>query len=261
MLRITGYSDRFSVRPGEAINFHVHSENEESYQADIVRLIHGDTNPDGPGFKEELIHTSVSEMYPGKNQPIHAGSYILVPHCNLFNVSSFTISAYIYPTTPIVDVEGVNVGSQAILSKWDIKKETGYGIFINDEGELCLRIGHGSGKVEEFSTGKPLFRKIWYKVGASFDANSGNIKVFQRPFVTNTNGGHGMSMLNPIEDTMGMIETSSYLGTPSQNDCPILIAASTYEKRSGRTIFGGHYKDLTEPLEIPIDAEKFNGKM
>ena len=261
MLRITGYSDRFSVRPGETINFHVHSENEESYQADIVRLIHGDTNPDGPGFKEELIHTSVSEMYPGKNQPIHAGSYILVPHCNLFNVSSFTISAYIYPTTPIVDVEGVNVGSQAILSKWDIKKETGYGIFINDEGELCLRIGHGSGKVEEFSTGKPLFRKIWYKVGASFDANSGNIKVFQRPFVTNTNGGHGMSMLNPIEDTMGMIETSSYLGTPSQNDCPILIAASTYEKRSGRTIFGGHYKDLTEPLEIPIHAEKFNGKI
>ena len=48
MLRITGYSDRFSVRPGENINFHVHSENEESYQADIVRLIHGDTNPDGP---------------------------------------------------------------------------------------------------------------------------------------------------------------------------------------------------------------------
>ena len=141
----------------------------------------------------------------------------MVPHCELFNVSSFTIFAYIYPTTPVVDVEGVNVGSQAIISKLDVQRETGYGIFINDEGELCLRIGHGSGKVEEFSTGKPLFRKIWYKVGASFDANSGKIMVFQRPFVTNTNGGHGMSMLNPMEDTMGIIAVSyTHLTLPTK---------------------------------------------
>ena len=53
MLRITGYSDRLSVRPGEDITFYVHSEDEESYRVDIVRLIHGDTSPEGPGFKEE----------------------------------------------------------------------------------------------------------------------------------------------------------------------------------------------------------------
>ena len=52
MLRITGYSDRLSVRPGEDITFYVHSELEESYRANIVRLLHGDTSPAGPGFKE-----------------------------------------------------------------------------------------------------------------------------------------------------------------------------------------------------------------
>ena len=31
MLRITGYSDRLSVRPGEAITFYVHSEENEAY--------------------------------------------------------------------------------------------------------------------------------------------------------------------------------------------------------------------------------------
>ena len=52
-LGITGYSDRISVQPGQTIQFYVHSERSESYRADIVRLIHGDTNPDGPGYKEE----------------------------------------------------------------------------------------------------------------------------------------------------------------------------------------------------------------
>ena len=91
MLRITGYSDKYSVHPGEKVKFYINAEENENYEVQIVRLIHGDTNPDGPGYKEELIHTPVSEMYPGKNQPIHAGSYVLVPHCELFNVSSFTI--------------------------------------------------------------------------------------------------------------------------------------------------------------------------
>ncbi|SVD76547.1 uncharacterized protein METZ01_LOCUS429401, partial [marine metagenome] len=33
MLRIAGYSDRFSVRPGEEIKFYVNSEFNEDYQA------------------------------------------------------------------------------------------------------------------------------------------------------------------------------------------------------------------------------------
>jgi len=45
MLRITGYSDVYSLHPGDTVKFYVNSEKGEGYQADIVRLIHGDTNP------------------------------------------------------------------------------------------------------------------------------------------------------------------------------------------------------------------------
>ncbi|EGH00116.1 Large subunit of N2CN-dimethylformamidase [gamma proteobacterium IMCC2047] len=263
MLRITGYSDKFSVRPGEDIGFHVHSEYEESYQADIVRLIHGDTNPEGPGYKEELIHTSVSDMYPGKHQAMHIGGYIMVPHDERFNLNSFTMCAFIYPTTPVVDKDGIPVGVQSILSKWDAEQETGYGMFINEQGELCLKIGHGPGKVEEFSTGKPLFRKMWYKVAVSFDAATGQVKVFQRPYVTNTNNGHCMSMLHPVDDTQGEIEASSYMGGPAQNDCPFLMAASTEKAKSGRFIggIGSIHRELDEPWEIPVHTLKYNGKI
>ena len=95
MLRITGYSDQCSVEPGDEITFYVHSEFGEPYQSDIVRLINGDTNPEGPGFKEKVFRTSVNGKYKGANQPLMAGSYILGPQSELFDLESLTMCAYI----------------------------------------------------------------------------------------------------------------------------------------------------------------------
>jgi len=227
MLRITGYTDCCSVRPGDEISFHVHSEFNESYQVDIVRLIHGDTNPEGPGLKERVVRTSVNGRYQGHHQPVHAGSYILVPNDPRFDLESFTLCAYVYPTTPVVDCENVPVGMQAIISKWDAKTNTGYGLFINEKGALTLRIGRGRGKTADFSTKKPLFRKVWYQIGASYDAASGEVRIWQTPHITITNGGHGLSMLHPVEDTAGSARYRASLGPPRSTSAPFLIAASS----------------------------------
>lgn len=253
-LGITGYSDRFSVRPGETIRFYVHSENEEPYQADVVRLIHGDTNPEGPGYKEGIIETPVSGEYPGRHQAIHAGSYIFVPRSEHFNVGSFTLLALIYPTTPTKGVQG-------ILTKWSGSDEAGYGLFIDEQGGLSLWIGRGSGAVERFSSGKPLFRKIWYLAAASFDATTGRVHLCQEPIVTSTNCGHGMSLVHPIQDTSARVETQGSPGAPRANESPFLIAASTRRARSGRHICGGHFKHVTTPLELPEHEAKYNGRI
>lgn len=261
LLRVTGYTDKCSVRPGDEITFHVHSELGEPYHADIVRLIHGDTNPAGPGFKEKLVRSATNKRYKGLHQPVHAGSYVMVPHDARLDLESFTLCAYIYPTTPVVDTEGVAVGEQAILSKWNATTGTGYGLFINASGELALRIGRGRGSVEEYSTRKPLFRKVWYKVAASFDAASGDIRVWQTPFVTQTNGGHGLSVLHPLEDTAGSVRARARSAGPRANDCPLLIGASTLEAHSGRMLQGGHFRHLASPWEIPTHTHKYNGKI
>ena len=91
MLRITGYSDKYSVCPGDDVKFYVNSEENEVYDAQIVRLIHGDTNPEGPGYKEEEIGGTCNKAYPGRNQRIHAGSYVIVPQDDRLNVESFTL--------------------------------------------------------------------------------------------------------------------------------------------------------------------------
>ena len=146
MLRITGYSDRYSLCPGEEVKFYVNSEKGESYRADIVRMIHGDTNPEGPGFKVEELDTPVSKDYPGRNQIIHGGSYGLVPHDHRMNVESFTLQAFIFPTTP-------DKGVQGVLTKSD--GTTGYGLFIEEDGSLALRVGGGK-RLEKVRTGVGL---------------------------------------------------------------------------------------------------------
>ena len=55
MVPLIGYVDRFSGRPGERIAVKVSSRLAEPYQADLVRIVHGDANPAGPGLKFEEI--------------------------------------------------------------------------------------------------------------------------------------------------------------------------------------------------------------
>ena len=202
MLRITGYSDCYSIRPGDDITFYVNSENGEDYEAKLVRLIHGDTNPDGPGYKEEEIDAPFDGSYTGRNQKIHGGSYVIVPHDERMSVSSFTIQAFIFPTTP-------TKGRQGILTKW--VNDTGYGLFVDDDGCLAVCIGDGN-HVHKLSSGKPLLRKVWYLAAASYDAESGALHLYQEPVVTSANGGLGMALLHPAEETSAEVSDSCSTG-------------------------------------------------
>ena len=116
---LIGYADRLSVQPGENIRFMVSSD-QPQYRVDIVRLIHGDPNPKGPGFKEQVIEATVNRTYPGRTQPLSCGSYVRIPDNPALHLrGSFTLQAWIYPTT-------AQKGAQAIISKWSSSDETGY---------------------------------------------------------------------------------------------------------------------------------------
>lgn len=253
MLRITGYSDTYSVCPGDTVTFYVNSEKNEDYQADIVRLIHGDTNPEGPGFKEALVRAPCNKKYKGKNQKIHGGSYVCVQPDARLDLSSFTLQAFIFPTTP-------DKGAQGIVTKWIGPRQSGYGMFVDDDGSLACWIGDGKGKTTKVSTGKPLLRKVWYLAAVSFDAKSGRIKVYQQPIVTPTNGGLGMSLLHPATQTDGTSTGSSKI-KPATNDAPLTFAANTRRSKSGRHVMGGHYKEALQPFALPEQENVFNGKI
>ncbi len=78
MVPLTAYLDRVSARPGEAIAVKVSSQLGEPYTADLVRIIHADPNPDGPGMKLEEVGAGFAGSYPSRAQVVHPGSYGVV---------------------------------------------------------------------------------------------------------------------------------------------------------------------------------------
>ena len=110
--------------------------------------------------------------YQGRNQKIHGGSYLIVPQDDRLNTSSFTLQAYIFPTTP-------DKGRQGILTKWNQKTKSGYGLFIDENACLSVSIGDGNGQISALSSEKKLMRKVWYLVAATYDAETGKLKLYE----------------------------------------------------------------------------------
>ena len=87
-----------TAQPGDTIKFMV-STSARRFHADIVRMIHGDANPKGPGVKETVVETPANTDYPGKHQVLPLGSYVTVPDNPALRLTgSFTLTAWIAPT-------------------------------------------------------------------------------------------------------------------------------------------------------------------
>lgn len=151
---IVGYADRLRVQPGEAITFMVSSE-APRYRSEIVRLVHGDPNPRGPGIKEAVVEAPVNGDYDGRHQDLPLGSYITVPdHAALRLTGSFSFLAWIAPTTQRLGA-GASLGAKGLLTKW-MPGQGGYAVVIDEAGRLALWLGDGSGRVTKAATDVPL---------------------------------------------------------------------------------------------------------
>jgi len=77
-IRLFGYSDPMAAKAGEPVDFMISAEGTTEAQIDIVRLIHGDYNPEGPGFIEELIETDLPKTLPVQRQYTQNGAFARV---------------------------------------------------------------------------------------------------------------------------------------------------------------------------------------
>jgi N,N-dimethylformamidase len=217
-----GYSDQISARAGDSISFLVSSLKGLRYRADIARLICGDDSPGGPSFKETPVPTGVDGEYPGRAQPIHDGSYVIVPSTQaLASLRSFTLQKMVWPTTP-------GRGRQALLGTWCEQTGTGFGLYIDEAGALAVCVGAGSGTFECLSTGTPLVGRQWYAAAASFDADSGELRVFQRPL----NVGPG------VGDAVSARKTVS-IELVHREPVPLLMEAQA--EAPGAALVGAHF--------------------
>jgi N,N-dimethylformamidase len=224
---ILGYSDKLSVRPGEKLAFMVSCSRADHFEASFVRLIHGDVNPAGPGYKEERLVTALDGIYPGRKQEILSGSYVVVPYSSAFaKLASFTVQVMAWPTTPAK-------GRQTLLSLWDEPSKSGFVLGLDEAGALSLRLGDGSGRVEDIGSGKSMLSHEWYLAAASFDAASGTVCLYQQP----------MAEYGHTDDRAEISQKADV--RPACPKSPLLMAASHMGDSRGRI----------RPME------KYNGKI
>jgi N,N-dimethylformamidase len=227
-LQIVGYGDRLSVAAGEVIQFMVSSEL-PSYRAEIVRLIHGDPNPDGPGFKEQPVATTAAGTYPGRAQTYHHGSYVRVPDSPaLRQIESFTVAAWVYPTTP-------SGGIQGLLGTWSEADSAGFELLIDDGGAFGVWLGSPGSEVERISTGAPLRAGTWYFAAVSYDAERGTVLLMQQPL-----------RAWPIDPSRAFVERAARPHAAAATRGPFLMAAVWSGTERGKLLTGRHFNGKLE---------------
>ena len=165
---LAGYSDRLSVRPGEAIGFKVSSTGTEPFVAWLTRSISADPNPAGMGIVEEPVEEAFAEQaFPSRYQPFHPGSHAIAEkQAFLRPGDGFLMVATIYPTL-------ARETPQTILGVGDVN------LFVSGDGAAAISVGKD---VVSAPTGISLRR--WYRLEAGFDAGSGRLFIRQRELGT-----------------------------------------------------------------------------
>ena len=173
-VKLFGYADKISVKPGETIQFHVNADGTDIATAQLVRLIHGDQHPAGPGFVEEEIDCPVNGVWRVEKQYTQVGSFLEVadPQRRLALEGSLTLFAFVYPTWPHVGHR------QCLMGRWDNDKNYGFCLGINQSGRLEFWVGQGD-EVDYLQAEVPLQPQMWYFLAASLDARTGRATLYQ----------------------------------------------------------------------------------
>jgi N,N-dimethylformamidase len=269
---VTGYADPWEVQPGQTVSFHVSSD-AGNYRADIVRVFHLDNNPKGPGIKVQVMPSPSNGVHTGTHFDQPLGSYGDVRSSRALQLRrSFTITAWIAPTT-IPGTEYNQIATvwsptfthqpQGIVSKFS--GNSGYGLVLDQNGALALRLGNGS-RTAEVSTGTklrpwvpalpggvsyippgqqgagtPSFGELtdtnstWYYVAASYNASTGRVTLLQDP-------------QNAIADpTRVTTQSNTSVGSVAANTAPLLMGAGSVNPNPSGPVNESYNGKIADP--------------
>lgn len=173
---VVGYVDQWSVAAGNTLNVHV-SCTTGRYRADLVRLIHGDDHPDGPGFKARPVPAAFEGEHAGMEQAIVPGSWFLAD--GLPGLSALTLALWIWPTAP-------GRGEQCIAAQRDAAG--GYRLLVDGEARLVLEIDR-AGQHHRLVRPGPLPARAWQFVALAIDPRAAHLHWRPRDFAPGDPGG------------------------------------------------------------------------
>ena len=223
-MRIFGYSDRWTVKAGESLDFMVTSEPGD-YRADIVRLFQADDRPEGPGYREQEIEAVCNGTKPGRVQALKPGSHLRVSSDpRLEPTAGLTIATWIFPTALVR-------GAQAIIAKRDRPGGPGYALFIDENGGLCFEIATG-GEATVLSAAETLTQGSWHFVAARYDSESDAMALLQAET-------RALARHHPTAQTALAGASHGAAGEGLASPCDLFIAA--FPVSAGEAAVAGHF--------------------
>jgi N,N-dimethylformamidase len=169
MHKLTGYTDRWGVKQGAAVRFHVTSAGGAPFELRFVRFICADPNPEGPGYEEVAMASPVDGTVAGLEQGAWTGSFGQVDGLVL-PPGAISLRATVWPTTPAKGVQGVVA---LALPGWRMALCIG-------PGGGAMAEATGPGGVVRAEVPAKLAARRWYDLVATLGAD-GSLTIEQAP--------------------------------------------------------------------------------
>lgn len=165
MIPLIGYTNTLSGRPGDAIEIKVSSISDGPYRAELVHVISGDPNPEGPGMDLRPVPSPIDGEYPSRTQGTRLGSH-MEASLSAPLPDTFRLDATIFPATP-------DKGPQGIITLHHFGDRDGITLGIGPLGVFC--------QIESttVATDKPLPPFTWANIWADIDTAAGTVTVGQ----------------------------------------------------------------------------------
>lgn len=215
-VKLFGYAEHISYKPGETVRVMLSAEGTGRVQTSLVRVTHGDENPLGPGYTDEIVPCDGDGEHAVRRQYTQQGSFARAedPAGLLHPEEAFTVFAFIQPTMP-------QHGRQTIMSRWSAPENRGWGLGLNREGHL--EFWAGDGKLSDRAiTEVPLLARTWYFVSASFNPRNRQVRLRQEPIIGFANGLLGSVV--PQDSQSRTVEKVRYAAVPCSR--PFLLGGS-----------------------------------
>ena len=143
---LIGYTDRWSVAPGERVQLMV-SSSASPVTVQLVRLTHGDPNPAGPGLRAAPVRSAVDGDYPCRPETVRSGSFAVLDDAP----GEGALSVWAWTRLP------ARGRRQVLLARGHLE------LFLDADGLPSIRIGEVC-----LAARRPLGRETWTRLGVSF---------------------------------------------------------------------------------------------
>ena len=202
MLKLAGYADRLSARPGETINFKLSNATDHPVEAEFIRVISADPNPAGPGLRERPLDAAPGPLSVDEH-PLPRGSYGWASAGAAFSaLADFTVSLSLQPTK-------LPHQTATVLCWSDHGGATEFELRLEHDGALAVTYGNGT-----LTSTKSLDRGQWYDVWVTFEAATALLSLNIR------RSGAGEShcdIQHNVASTRRASQTRLWLATPPRS--------------------------------------------